>query len=204
MAPRPPGLRRFIPRVRTTIALTWAGTQWANPVLLNGDVAFQDLSSNLDTRLGRNITNAVVQTVRGQVSVTTTATALATFTRMIMSMGIVWADSSFIDPADALAGSGSAFPNPLSESMKWIWRHNLVVTGMNAGTAGVNGNFNLNNGSSMRTIDVHVKVRRKQPSLNHRLYFFWAKTLPAAGFDANIAATPGQLTGAVNLLMKTP
>jgi len=191
-----------MPRVRTTIALTWAGTQWTNPVLLNGDVAFQDLSNNLDVRLGRNITNAVVQTVRGQVRVSVGATAANTFTRMIMSMGIVWADSALIDPADAFAGSGAAFPNPLSESMKWIWRENVVVTGATLSN-GILGGLGRDNMGDI-SIDVHVKVKRKQPSLNHHLYFFWSKTLPAAGFDANLLATPGQLTGAVNLLMKTP
>ncbi len=203
MAPR---VRPFISAntrgIRAGVALTWAGTQWSNPILLNGDVVFQDLSSQLTDRLDRNLTNAVVQTVRGEVRVTTNATAINTFTRMIVSMGIVWADSAFIDPGDVLAGSGATFPNPLDESMKWIWRANYVATGVVGAVPAVSGNLERAMGGGI--IPVHVKVKRKQPSLQHRLYFFYAKTLPAAGFDANLAATPAQLTGAVNVLMKTP
>jgi len=203
MAPR--GARisygRRVGPLRASIALTWAGTQWSNPVLLNGDVAFQDLSSNLDVRLGRNITNAVVQTVRGGIRISTSPATGNAFTRMIMSMGIVWADKDFVDPSDTGAGSGANFPNPLSESMKWIWRYNYIAQGT-AVAADILGGLERSN--AYPQIDVHVKVKRKQPSLNHRLYIFWAKTTPAQGFDANLNATPAQLTGAVNLLMKTP
>jgi len=201
MAPRPriTASRRFGP-VRASVALTWAGTQWTNPVLLNGDVAFQDISSNLTARLARELTNAVLLTVRGNVKVATGALVSNTFTRMIMSMGIVWADKDFVDPANAGAGSGAVFPNPLTESMKWIWRMNYAVAGASLGvTLGA-----MEKSSSLGNFDVHVLVKRKQPSLQHRLYFLWAKTLPVDGFDANLVATPAQLTGAVNVLMKTP
>ncbi len=193
--------RSFIPRVRASIALTWAGTQWSQPVLLNGDVIAVDISSNLTARLDRELTNAVLQTVRGTVQVATGVSIGGNFTRMIMSMGIVWADKDFVDPADALITSSPLFPNPLSESMKWIWRYNHIIATRAADGAGL-GTAELTN--TYPLIDIHVKVKRKQPSLQHRLYFLFAKTLPAAGFDANLPATPAQLTGAVNVLMKTP
>jgi len=164
-----------------------------------------DISRQLDVRLDRSLTNAVVQTVRGTVKVGTNAVLEDAFTRMIMSMGIVWADSSFVDPGDVFLVEGPNFPNPLSESMKWIWRHNYIVSGYVPALSQDGNNIgNFETANSVQSIDVHVKVKRKQPSINHRLYFCYSKTLPAAGFDTNLAATPAQVTGAVNVLMKTP
>ena len=204
MAPRIRPSVSITPRgVRASVALTWAGTQWSQDVQLDGDVTAIDISSALTDRLDRNLTNAVLQTVRGTVNIVTQGDVVLTFTRMIMSMGIAWADSAFIDPTDVGITESALFPNPVQESMKWIWRHNVIKTGFvtQADTA---GGLEFAGGQGSPNIDVHVKTKRKQPSIQHRLYFFWAKTTPAQGFDANLTAAPAKCTGAVNVLMKTP
>ena len=189
--------------VRAGIALTWAGTQFSQDVQLDGDVTAIDISTALTDRLDRNLTNAVLQTVRGTVNVITQVDVALTFTRMIMSMGIAWADSAFIDPTDVGITESALFPNPLSESMKWIWRTNVVKTGFGT-QADTAGGLEFAGGQGSPNIDVHVKSKRKQPSIQHRLYFFYCKTTPAQGFDANFTSAPAKLTGALNVLMKTP
>jgi len=177
-----------VSRTTTTRAnLTWGGTRFNNqfqPTTVFG----VDITEAITTRLDRELNNSVLQTVRGQIKVYANPDTANVLTRAVISLGIVWADKNFITTTPS-----GLYPNPLDESMKWIWRHNYPMAFK--AEADVSGDNYRDPGS---TIDVHVKSKRKQPSLEHRLFLFGAMD---GDFTANLSSIFA--LGAVNTLIKS-
>ena len=190
---------RIRPRISITprginvgVSLTWAGTH-ANLTL--DHTGFQsraiDLSEQINTRLDRNVNNVVVQTVRGQIKCYVNPTAADTLTRLVVSLGIVWADASFVT-----VGGSDENPNPLLDSMKWMWRHNYPIAF--ASNKALLAADNYRDPGS--TIDVNVKVKRRQPSLEHHLFLFAAvNSSPAPSNTTSVS-----ILSSTNLLLKLP
>lgn len=187
--------RRFFPRAtlrnRTTLDLVWSPTQFATTTTADQSVAIS-IDDNLETKLGHNLHNGVLQAVRGDIALYINPTSAATLTRTMVSLGIAWANDDNIS-----GGSGTtdaSYPRPSDDSFDWIWRKNVPIAF--ASVQAVSGD---NQRSGLGKVSVFTKVRRKQPSLRHSLYLFveWNNT-----YDANITSVG--VMGMLNTLVKLP
>ena len=152
-----------VPGMKAGLSLSWSPTHINNATLASDQPLAIELSSGIESKLDRNLNNAVVQTVRGVLQPSITPTAANTRTRMAVSFGIAWLNTDY----HTNGTSDAAQANPADDSHDWLWRYHLYLDYVSASTTKNDQAALL---APSHQLKVHVKSKRRQPSLKHRLF----------------------------------